>query len=1040
MRVKVKFRYLLYLLPVFAAVIALLLWLFQPAAAAYLLKKLGGTALKAERVEGSLADGFILYGVRFKTAAFSAYAPRAVIRPDLRAFLRGKPAVSELIIAGAVIKIAQAPAARPVRAAEKNAPGLPAGLEIKNILLEDCRVELPPKEGERYAVTGIAGRLSFKNGRVSAQSLRGEYRGVALALSGEYGEKGLNAGGDAAMKEPALRLRFDYALSGAGHSLRAAGRLKSAAVRFSASLDSASRWTLKADSSGLPLSLARAGLPDLAFAASVEASGRYLDYEVMTASAQFRANLPRAAVFEGVVKTKPGTVRLDAALRSPEARGSLSVEYAAGALDGTWELGSAKALSFPLEKTLAVASFRGEGKITGGARAPVVTWAVSAASAAYGAAGAGIIVTRGELSGGDEPLFNLSAEAENIFSGGRALGSAQLKSSGTPAANTLAVSLSSVRLGAELAGTSAFQDGAWQASWTSLLLKEAPAWRLCGPFSTSLSKTRRRLSGFCASDGKARAAFSVNAAGGEVEYLALTLSDLSLESFETLGKLPLPPGGLVSARADYRKGDTDGTLEISGTDLRVKNMDFGSVRLSGGFNKERVEIRQADWKVYNGLLSAAGTAALGGSGPDLHFVVTASSLNVAPLLVFAPELKAEMLFLNGGAEIILKGSALTNRGGIRFDSPQLEVIPLGLKLTQLRVSARGEEGLAASITASAKTRSGGSVTARGLLGAPGPDIEIKARKLPFSTQTGFSGIADCNLDFHGTWKLPSLSGLIDFPESRFDMEQWRGAPPAGPRSAYYESLAMDIKVKSERNAWYRDTPNSIEAKGDLILKKPPYNPLAVIGTVEALKGFYTYLGNTFTIQNGTLVFGGEIPPDPKIEVSAANAPRGSPIKVYLRASGTFRNPKLELSSDPELEQRDIMSYLLTGKPLYEFSRKPGDQPSQTGVNGSQIAAANIVANYLYQKAAGTLVRKLDIDVLNLRMTSEKEADITVGRYLTPDLFISYGQVLSPGGEKRVAAEYTITPWWSLEGKNSSQGSYVVDLLFKFGIRTVRPDR
>ena len=70
------------------------------------------------------------------------------------------------------------------------------------------------------------------------------------------------------------------------------------------------------------------------------------------------------------------------------------------------------------------------------------------------------------------------------------------------------------------------------------------------------------------------------------------------------------------------------------------------------------------------------------------------------------------------------------------------------------------------------------------------------------------------------------------------------------------------------------------------------------------------------------------------------------------------------------------------------------------------------------------------------MTNEKAADITVGRYLTSDLFISYGQVLSTGGEKRVAAEYTITPWWSLEGKNSSQGNYVVDLLFKFGIRTV----
>jgi len=1036
MRVKVILKPLLYLLPALAAVMILLLRVFQPAVAEYLLKRRGGEILKAERVSGSLADGFMLYGVRIKTAAFSAYVPRVLIRPDLRSLLRGKPAVTELVISGAVIKIAPAPAGRPVPTAEKNASALPAGLEIRNILLEGSRVEFPPKEGEQYAVTGIAGRLGFKNGLLAAQSLRAEYRGVALALSGEYGEKGIRAGGDAAMKEPALRLRFDYALFKDHHSLRAAGRLKNAAVRFSASLDPASRWKLKADSSGLPLSLARAGLPDLAVAASVKATGRYLSYKVMTASVQFRADLPRAAVFEGAAGIEPGVLRLDSALRSPEALGSLRGKYAAGALDGTWGLSSEKALSFPLEKTLAVSSLSGQGKITGSVLAPVFTWAVSAASAAYGAEGAGTIVTRGELSGGEKFLFNLSAEAENIFSGGRALGSAHIKSKGAPAANTLAVSLSSVYLAAELAGTSAYQDGAWQASWTSFLLKDAPGWRLCGPFSTELSKTRYQLSDLCVSYGKARAALSVHAAGGEVEHMDLALSDLPLESFDALRKLPLPPAGLVSARAGYRKGEPAGTMELSGSGLRVNNLDFGSLRMSGTFNKERVEIQQADWKVYDGLLSAAGSVAVGGSEPNLHFVVAASTLNVAPLLLFSPEIKAEKVFLNGAAEIILKGSALTNRGSIRLDSPQLEIIPLGLKLDQFSLLARGEESLAASITASAGTGSGGRLTAHGKLGVPGPEIEIQARKALFFMPMGFSGMVNGTVDFRGTWKRPALSGLLNFPESRFDMEQWRKAPPSEQRSPYYEALTMDIKAKSERNAWYRDTPNSIEAKGDLILKKAPYDSLVVIGTVEALKGFYTYLGNTFTVQNGTLVFGGEVPPNPKIEVSAANAPTGSPIKIYLHASGTFRNPKLELFSDPELEQRDIMSYLLTGKPLYEFYRKPGDQTSQTSGNGSQIAAANLVANYLSQKAAGPLVRKFNIDVLNLRMTNEKAADITVGRYLTSDLFISYGQVLSTGGEKRVAAEYTITPWWSLEGKNSSQGNYVVDLLFKFGIRTV----
>jgi hypothetical protein len=1020
-----------YFLTALIAAVILPLWVFQAGLVEYILKRRGGEILKVERVEGGLESGFRLYGVRVKTAAFSAYIRQAVIRPDLRGLLRGKIYASELIITGAVINPSQTQAGP---AAKKSSPNLPSGLEIKTIRIEGGRLELSSEARAQNAVTGIAGELCLKNGKLTARSLRGKFRGVTIALSGEYGRKGLTASGDAVSEHQDMLIHFDYTLAADRHVLRAAGNLKDAVLRFNASLDPNSGWKLEMNSSGLPGSLMRADLPDLAAAVSLKASGRYFTAGKMTASSQFRAILPRGAVLEGGLKIVPDTVRLDAALSSPEAEGSFRGEYAAGALKGEWELNSTKALSFFADKTLYIDALRAKGEISGRASAPVISWSVFVSSAVYGPARVNMAMTRGEFRAGPKPGFKILAEIKSIFSGKRALGSARFKAEGTPAANTLDVALSSAFLKADLAGTSSFRDGIWKGVWTSFLLSDAPAWRLCGPFSTTLTKTRYQLSGFCASDGKAIAALTIHASSGAIENLDLALTDLSLESLEAFRVMPLAPAGLVSARALYVKGSKDGTMDLSILGLRVRNIDLGSVRMNGGFNRKRLDIRRADWKMSDGILSAAGTVGLSAREPDVHFVVTASTLNVAPLLVFSPAVKAEKIFLNGAAEIELKGSALTNRGVIRLESPLVEVMPLGLKLTEIRVSARGEESLEATITASAKTK-GGNVMARGKMGASGPEIVINADKLSFSVPMGFSGTANGGLDFLGPWDQPSLSGAIEFPECRFDMEQWRKSPPPGPRNRFYESLTMDIKVKSERNAWYRDTPNSIEAKGDLILKKTPYNPLIVIGAVEALKGFYTYLGNTFTVESGTLVFGGEIPPNPKIAVSAANAPRESPIKIYLNATGTFRNPKIELSADPEMEQRDIMSYLLTGKPLYEFSGKTGGRPSQTGVNDSQIAAANIVANYLSQKTAGTLVRKLDIDVLNLRVTSERAADITVGRYLTPKFFISYGQVLSPGGEKRVVAEYTITPWWSLEGRNSSQGNYIVDLLFKFGIRS-----
>jgi|GEM_PF-2627950 len=1033
MRFRPKLKYLLpALLAALLAVFVLTLWIFQAGLAGYLLKKRGGEMVKAGRVEGSVTEGFRLYGVRVRTAGFSAYARVVRIRPDLRGLLRRRPEFSELTITGAVIEPAAGPAGA---ASKKTGPGLPKDLKIKTIFLEDSRVEFPDGAGGREAVTGISGRLSVAGGQITAEALRGEFRGARFSANGSYGTKGLAVSGDASARRPALLLHFDYALSGGSHALRAEGSLKRALFKLNARLAPGSRWEFELQSSALPLSLARQDLPDFAVPVWVKASGRYFKYGQATGAARFRASLPRAAFLEGGLKVSTGSASLEAALLSPEARGSLECVYSAGELSGAWRVNSEKAVSFPQEKPLTLASFEGKGKIRGRAFSPVLSWDVSAASAAYGAARAELLVSSGEFHSGDSRWFKVTAALENIYFRRKSLGSANFRAEGTPAVNKVEASLTSTWLDTELEGTSEFGNGTWKALWTSFRLRDAPAWRLCWPFSTALSKDRYSLSGFCASDGEARASLSAEASGGALEDLDLALSGFRLESLETLRNLPLPPAGLVSARASWSRGAQYGILEFSGDRLRVKGMDFGSLLVNGRFTRERLEILRADWRVYNGLLSAAGVAALGGREPDLDFFVTISTLNVAPLLVFAPEIKADNVFINGAAELAFKGSAFTNRGVIRVDSPQLEILPLGLKLKQLAVTARGEESAEASITAAAFTKGRGSVTAQGRLGAAGPDLRIKANKLAFDAPQGFSGTASGGLDFKGTWKRPALGGNLVFPEFGFDLPKWRKAPDTGPRSRYYQSLAMDISVKSERNAWYRDPPNSIEMKGSLLMKKAPYTPLVFIGKAEIMKGFYIYLGNNFTLESGTLVFGGETPMNPKLDVSAANAPRESPIKVYLHATGTVLAPKLELTSDPAMEQRDIMSYLLTGKPLYALSGQPGDQASQAGDTGSQVAAANVFATYVSQKTAGPLARRLAIDVINLRMTSDKSADLTVGRYLTNDFYVSYGQVLSPGGEKRVAAEYTITPWWSLEGKNSSQGNYVVDLLFKFGIRS-----
>jgi autotransporter translocation and assembly factor TamB len=67
------------------------------------------------------------------------------------------------------------------------------------------------------------------------------------------------------------------------------------------------------------------------------------------------------------------------------------------------------------------------------------------------------------------------------------------------------------------------------------------------------------------------------------------------------------------------------------------------------------------------------------------------------------------------------------------------------------------------------------------------------------------------------------------------------------------------------------------------------------------------------------------------------------------------------------------------------------------------------------------------------------ADLTVGRYITRDLFLSFEQTLGEDGGRRINAEYSLTPLWSLEGGTGSDGRYVVDVLFKYPLKKAAPE-
>jgi autotransporter translocation and assembly factor TamB len=56
--------------------------------------------------------------------------------------------------------------------------------------------------------------------------------------------------------------------------------------------------------------------------------------------------------------------------------------------------------------------------------------------------------------------------------------------------------------------------------------------------------------------------------------------------------------------------------------------------------------------------------------------------------------------------------------------------------------------------------------------------------------------------------------------------------------------------------------------------------------------------------------------------------------------------------------------------------------------------------------------------------------VSIGQYVTQDLFMSYEVGMGKGGANRVGAEYSITPQLRLKGSTSDNGDSAIDFLWR----------
>jgi len=214
------------------------------------------------------------------------------------------------------------------------------------------------------------------------------------------------------------------------------------------------------------------------------------------------------------------------------------------------------------------------------------------------------------------------------------------------------------------------------------------------------------------------------------------------------------------------------------------------------------------------------------------------------------------------------------------------------------------------------------------------------------------------------------------------------------------------------------------------------------GMLRIVNGKYDSYGIKLDVTRGNIIFDGQRVDLASIDIMAIrtfNPGKLDEVKAGVTATGTLLTPVIKLYSDPPMSDTDILSYMVLGRPA-----RAGAESQQTAL---LLKSSSTVLGI--SKSGGIqeqIQHMLGIDTLEVqggpisafassRASSNTASTLdnslmTVGKYLSPDLYVSYGRSLF-GDQYLLLARYNLGKRLELESKAGIETS--VDLFYKIEI-------
>jgi autotransporter translocation and assembly factor TamB len=208
--------------------------------------------------------------------------------------------------------------------------------------------------------------------------------------------------------------------------------------------------------------------------------------------------------------------------------------------------------------------------------------------------------------------------------------------------------------------------------------------------------------------------------------------------------------------------------------------------------------------------------------------------------------------------------------------------------------------------------------------------------------------------------------------------------------------------------------------GKVLVVSGDFDEPSLEGRIAIAKGHYDRYGVKLNIHRGHLAFTGGPAESGQLDILAYRTVRdnlqGEDVHAGVTITGPLRAPIIKLYSRPVMSDGDILGYIVLGRPV-----KMGEEKDRQDLL-FKAAGALLTGSASSGSLQRQIQERLSIDTIELESATVggvSHSLATVGKYLSPNLYIAFGRSLFTS-DHYLLARYRFLKNWHIESKMGIQ--------------------